>query len=110
MENKTCVCLVTKLCPALFQPQGLYSTKLLCPWDFPGKNTGVGGHFLFQGIFLTQGLSPCFLYRQRVLHHWAALAMLIKFESFWLGPTPGVVGSVALTGLSFQALLESGSW
>ena len=25
-------------------------------WDFPGKNTGVGCHFLLQGIFLTQGL------------------------------------------------------
>ena len=35
-----------------------YSLKvssLLCPWDFPGKNTGVGCHFLLQGIFLTQG-------------------------------------------------------
>ena len=31
---------------------------LLCPWDSPGKNTGVGCHFLLQGIFLTQGLSP----------------------------------------------------
>ena len=28
---------------------------LLCPWDSPGKNTGVGCHFLLQGIFLTQG-------------------------------------------------------
>ena len=27
----------------------------LCPWDFPGKNAGVGCHFLFQEIFLTQG-------------------------------------------------------
>ena len=26
----------------------------LCPWDSPGKNTGVGCHFLLQGIFLTQ--------------------------------------------------------
>ena len=36
------------------------------PWDSPGKNTGVGGHFLLQGIFLTQGLNP------RLLHllHW----------------------------------------
>ena len=25
------------------------------PWNFPGKNTGVGCHFLLQGIFLTQG-------------------------------------------------------
>ena len=29
--------------------------RLLCPWDFPDKNTGVGCHFLLQGIFLTQG-------------------------------------------------------
>ena len=29
-----------------------------CPWDFPGKNTGVGCHFLLQGIFPTQGLNP----------------------------------------------------
>ena len=29
---------------------------LLCPWDFPDKNTGVGCHSLIQGIFLTQGL------------------------------------------------------
>ena len=26
-------------------------------WDFPGKNTGVGWHFLLQEIFLTQGLN-----------------------------------------------------
>ena len=31
---------------------------LFCPWDFPGKNTGVGCHFLVQEIFLTQGLNP----------------------------------------------------
>ena len=28
--------------------------KILCPWDFPGKSTGVGFHFLLQGIFLTR--------------------------------------------------------
>ena len=32
-----------------------WPTRLLGPWDFPGKNTGVGCHFLLQGIFLTQG-------------------------------------------------------
>ena len=32
--------------------------RLLCPWDFPGKSTGVGFHFLFQGIFPTQGSNP----------------------------------------------------
>ena len=41
------------------------ATSLLCPWDFPGKNTGVGCHALFQGIFLTQGSS---LHLQSLLH------------------------------------------
>ena len=32
-----------------------FSTRLLRPWDFPGQNTGVGCHFLLQGIFPTHG-------------------------------------------------------
>ena len=32
--------------------------RLLCPWDFQGKNTGVGCHFLLQEIFLTEGSNP----------------------------------------------------
>ena len=39
-------------------PHGLQPTKLLCPQDFPGKNTEVGCHTLLQGIFLTQGSNP----------------------------------------------------
>ena len=35
-------------------PHGLYSSRLFCSWNFPGNNTGVGCHFLPQGIFLTQ--------------------------------------------------------
>ena len=31
-------------------------------WDFPGKSTGVGPHFLLQGIFPTQGLNRQILY------------------------------------------------
>ena len=33
--------------------------RLLCPWDSPGKNIGVGCHFLLQGIFPTQGSNTC---------------------------------------------------
>ena len=33
---------------------GLLPTRLLCPWGFPDKTTGVGCHFLLRGIFLTQ--------------------------------------------------------
>ena len=43
--------------------------RLLCPWDFPGKNTGVGCHFLLQRIFLTQGLNPSLLLDRQILHH-----------------------------------------
>ena len=47
---------------------GLQPARLLCPWDFPGKNTGVGCHFLFQGIFPTRGSNPPLLQ----LLHWQA--------------------------------------
>ena len=30
------------------RPHGLQPTRLLCPWDFPGKSTGVGCHCLLQ--------------------------------------------------------------
>ena len=42
------------------QPHGLQPTRLFCPWNFPGKNTGVGCHLL-QRIFLTQGSNLCLL-------------------------------------------------
>ena len=36
-------------------PHGLLALRLLCPWDSPGENTGVGCHAFLQGIFPTQG-------------------------------------------------------
>ena len=48
-----CVHSTAQSCPTL-QPQGLYPTRLLCAWYSPGKNTGVGYHFLLQVLFLTQ--------------------------------------------------------
>ena len=40
-------------------PHGLYPTRLLCLWNFLGKNTRAYCHFLLQGIFPTQGWNPC---------------------------------------------------
>ena len=40
------------------RPLGLQPARLLRPWDSPGKTTGVGCHFLLQGIFLTQESNP----------------------------------------------------
>ena len=39
-----------------FRPQGLQPAKLLCPWHFPGKNTGVHYHFLLQGNLPDPGI------------------------------------------------------
>ena len=44
---------------------------LLCPWDFPGKNTGVGCQFPLQGIFQTLGSNARLLHRRWILDHWA---------------------------------------
>ena len=44
-------------------PWTMQPARLLCLWDFPGKNTRLG-HFLFQRIFLTQGLNPHLLHWQ----------------------------------------------
>ena len=51
------------------RPHGLQPTRLLCPWDFPGKNTGVGSHSLLQEIFLTQGSNPGLLHCRQILYH-----------------------------------------
>ena len=48
------------------RPQGLQPTKFLCPWNSPGKNTGVGSHSLLQGIFLTQGLNLGLLHCRQI--------------------------------------------
>ena len=49
------------------------SSRLLCPWDFPGKNTGVGCYFLLQGIFPTLGSNLCLL-------HWQAVSLPLSHQ------------------------------
>ena len=43
--------------------------RLLCLWNSPGQNTGVGSHFLLQGIFPIQGLNPGLLHCRQILYH-----------------------------------------
>ena len=49
---------VTSVMPSSLRPTGLKPDRLFCPWNFPGKNTGVDRCALLQGIFLTQGWTP----------------------------------------------------
>ena len=65
-------------------PRGLSPTRLLSPWDFPAKNTGVGCHFLLQGIFSTQGSNPHLLQWQAdslpLNHHGSVYMPLIWMQ------------------------------
>ena len=76
-----CACSVTQLYLTLCNPTDCKPSRLLCPWNFSGKNTGVGCHFLFLGIFLTQGSNP------RLLHllHWQLDSLPETVSDFILG-------------------------
>ena len=60
-----CVCSVTQSCPTVCDPWTV-ARRLLSPWSFPGKNTGVDCYFSLQGIFPTLGSNPSLL----CLLHW----------------------------------------
>ena len=49
-------------------PHGLQPAKFFCPWDSPGKHTGVGCHDLLQGIFPTQESNPGLLHCRQMLY------------------------------------------
>ena len=53
---------------------GEIDTRILCPWDFPGKNTGVGYYCDLQGIFLTEGLNPG-------VPHWKQILYCLSHQS-----------------------------
>ena len=66
VHKNVCVCVCVYVSHSVLsdsmQPHGLWPTRLLCPWDFPGRNTGVVCHFLLQGIFPIQGQNPGLLH------------------------------------------------
>ena len=88
------------------QLHGLEPARLLCPWDSPGKNTGVGCHALLQGIFPTQGWKPGLLHSRQIfycLSHWGSLGRIWRasyklYTYFWLWWVP-------LTPLLFKGQL-----
>ena len=67
-------------------PNSLQRARLLCPWDSPGKNIGVGCHALLQGIFLTQGSNP------------HLLSISLK--------SPALAGRFFITSATWEALIK----
>ena len=85
-------CLVTQSYPTQ-RPHGLQPASLPCPWNSPGKHTGVGCHALLQGIFTIQGSNP------GLLHCWQILYCLCHQGSPLHGPE---------TYLTFTSLRDIG--
>ena len=56
-----CACEVASVVSNSLRLYGLQLARLLCPWDSPGRNTGMGYHALLPGIFPTQGSNLHFL-------------------------------------------------
>ena len=61
------------------QPHRRQPTRLRRPWDSPGKNTGVGCHFLLQEIFPTQRSNLGFLNCRRILYCLSHPELLLYF-------------------------------
>ena len=80
LEDERCSFSICMLCYAIMsdslQPCGLQPARLLCPWDSPGKKTGVDSHFLLQGNFPNQGLNLRLL---RFLH-WQAGSLPLSHQ------------------------------
>ena len=53
----------------LLHTHELQLTRVLCPWDSPGKNTGMGSNSLLQAIFPTQGSNTHLLHCRCILYH-----------------------------------------
>ena len=68
MSSHFQMCVCAQSCLTGCDPMDCSPPGSLCPWNSPGKNTGVGCHFLLQGIFPIQGSNLCFLH----LLHWQA--------------------------------------
>ena len=78
----SCLWSVASVMSDSFWPQ---PAELLCPWDSPYKSTGVGCHFLLQGIFSTQGVNPhllYFLHYRQILYCWATREAKIAMYRF----------------------------
>ena len=95
----------------LCDPHGLLPARLLCPWDFPGKNTGVGCHFLLQGIFPTKGLNLNHLHWQvgsLPLSHKVWGSIFKWYFSLPISHTMFLPSSCLIASL-FLGILEKGS-
>ena len=107
--GRKCVHVHTQSCLTLW-PYGLQPTRLLCSWDSPGKNTGVGCHFLLQGIFPIQGSNQLLWF---LPHHWQILCHCLGSSwgewiraLVWVSPFTGLTTCSSHNILCWSAILK----
>ena len=99
-------CVSCSVVSASLWPHGLLPASLLCPWDSPGKNTGVGSHFLLQGIFPTQDRTQVSWVAGGFLTIWAD-----KIFFFLILNLQGLPGSpLDRFEMCFRQLGDTGNW
>ena len=62
---------------------GLWPTRLPCPWDSPGKNTGEGCHSLLQGLCWPRGWTQASCTEGRFITVWATRK--VQYRGKWFG-------------------------
>ena len=77
------------------RPHVLQPTRLFCPQDSLGKNTGMGCHSLLQGIFPTQGSNPGLLHCRQTLYHLSLQENLYLLDLHHSIPSWGFPGGSA---------------
>ena len=95
MPHLSCCCcchLVVKSCPAFLEPCGLQPTRLLCLWDCPGKNMGVG-RYVFLQPWVTSFSSWWYLLLQ------SRGSRAIRLQQLWLVGSVVLVPELQSTGL-----------
>ena len=101
IDTHSCICVYqytcTHMCASVLSCVWLFvipwTTRLLCPWNSPGKNTGVVCHSLLQGFFPAQGSNPGFLHFGQILYHLSHQISYIIYVLYY-----DVISSLLLLG------------
>ena len=88
----------------------LQPPSLLCPWNSPGKNAGVGCHSLLQGIFLTLGSNPSLLHCRHILYCPSHQSIAIARYNLYFRKTLATVLSKATAEKPTRRPLKKKRW
>ena len=95
-----------QLCLTLCDTMDCKPTGLLCPWDAPSKNPGLGCYALLQGVFLTQTLNSRFLH----LLQWQAGSLPLAPSDYLVSDFKNILQVIWMCAKGWGALLTQVAW